>query len=289
MSATTTTASPPLPATGLHPRVPYRVYRDWPAASYSRLKHGDGESGTASKIRHAMQSPPESSPALREGAAMHIMVFEPSRASEILAEKVERRSAAGKARAEELAAMNAIVIDPDRLDELRAWADAVRSHPAARSLLECPGECELSAIWTDAGHGCRVKGRIDRLTDGLIVDLKTCATGAGPRAWRRSIERYSYDLQAAMYVEAVRATTGQRCEFAWIVAEKDPPYDVAVYAADASVLASGTARYRRTLAMYAEGVRSGRWPGYAETIEPVGVSTWRLDGIEVDLTETVDD
>ena len=59
-------------------------------------------------------------------------------------------------------------------------AEAVLAHPAARDLLEGPGNPEVSAFATDPETGVDLRARFDRLCEDVAIDVKTTAGSALP-------------------------------------------------------------------------------------------------------------
>lgn len=145
-------------------------------------------------------------------------------------------------------------------DRIRKSADAIRSSPAGR-LFDEPGQSEVSCVW----HNGRIvnKARLDRLTfSEKIIDLKTCESGsADETSCRKTIGNYRYDIQAAMYVEAVQACCKCTPEFYWVFAEKGPPYDVNVLRASQAMLDVGRMELERLRGDWSRAVISGDFPG----------------------------
>jgi hypothetical protein len=58
--------------------------------------------------------------------------------------------------------------------------------------------------------------------------------------------------------------------------EKKAPYAVAVYAADAEMIAAGAQTAARDLDVLATCKAAGAWPGYSDQIEPISLPPWML-------------
>jgi exodeoxyribonuclease VIII len=121
------------------------------------------------------------------------------------------------------------------------------------------------------------------LTDDgrLLVDLKT-TEDASPRGFAKSIAQWRYQVQAAWYMDGVEQATGTRPEqFLFVCVEKKAPYAVAVYAADAEMIAAGAQTAARDLDVLATCKAANAWPGYSDQIEPISLPPWmrpRPDG-----------
>jgi exodeoxyribonuclease VIII len=216
---------------------------------------------------------PTPTPAMVLGTAFHALLLERDlfETSYIAAPSVDRRTKAGKATWAELEASGKTVLSEDDLAALTGMAASVLQHPAASRLLALPGRAEVSLFYEDDATGLRCKARPDWLTDGgIIVDIKT-TQDASPEAFRKSAYNFRYDVQAAHYTAAVPDSA-----FVFIAVEKTPPYAVAVYEADISVMQSGHARRRDNLNCLADCLERDEWPGYDSKIQPLGVPSWAV-------------
>ena len=184
---------------------------------------------------------------------------------------------------------------------INAMADSVKGHPIIQHLRR-PGWSECTIVYDVSVKGAtldksgepktvyidatlRHKCRIDRLAKPkgnrphLIVDLKRMQVGAGSAAERsRVIERYGWDVQAAMYCEAVRkAFDVSACEWIWIFVEEGPPYDVQVIPADEDTLLIGLDKLTRYRALWAECQAKNDWPGQCAAAPSYGgLSEWAV-------------
>jgi hypothetical protein len=106
---------------------------------------------------------------------------------------------------------------------------AYRQFPVAEWI--SGGTKELSIYWTDEVGACW-KARPDCFTRDIVLDLKTTGD-CRPDAFKRTRERFGYDLQAAHYVEAVTRLTGNTPRFAFLAVELNAPYSVWVHELEA--------------------------------------------------------
>jgi len=102
------------------------------------------------------------------------------------------------------------------------------------------GRKELSIYWGDPDNGFW-KARPDCFTDTIVVDLKT-TSDCRSAPFRRTRERFGYDLQAAHYVDAVSHLTGSDPRFAFLAVELSTPYAVQVHELSAGELAAARKR-----------------------------------------------
>lgn len=231
---------------------------------------------------------PEPTPAMLMGTAVHTHVLELDAwdARYVMApEGIDRRTKQGKAEWEAftMAASGRTVISRSDAEQVMQMARAVYKHPAAAMLLGLPGAAETTHMWTDEATGLECKCRPDWLTsDGsLIVDLKT-TEDASPAGFRKSIANFRYHVQAAWYLHGLEQATGKRPDqFIFICVEKKPPHAVAVYAADAEMVAAGYDTAMRDLEVLATCKQANAWPGYSEQVELISLPPWmrpRPDG-----------
>jgi hypothetical protein len=228
---------------------------------------------------------PEPTPAMAIGSAVHTHVLELDQwdARYVSApDGIDRRTKAGKAEWEAFttAATGRTVLPKADADLVMRMAHSVFSHPAAAMLLALPGKAETTHMWTDAATGLECKCRPDWLTDDgrLMVDLKT-TEDASPRGFAKSIAQWRYHVQASWYLDGIEQATGTRPEqFLFLCVEKKAPYAVAVYAADAEMIAAGAHTAARDLDVLATCKAANAWPGYSDQIEPISLPPWMRPG-----------
>lgn len=157
-----------------------------------------------------------------------------------------------------------------------AMADQVRAHPTAAALLDDPdGAPELSLYWHDALTGVRLRARIDWLTPGVAVDVKTTAASANPTEWGTTAAKYKLQFQGAWYLEGLRALDiHNTAAFVFINVEKDPPHLVSLTQLTERAIELGAAQMRRAIDVYAKCVAADDWPAYGNEIHTVELPRW---------------
>lgn len=269
------------PDPGLYPDVPHAVYRGWRAASQTVLKIMRDRSPA-----HALEymlHPPEPTPALLLGAAVHTAVLQPDLFRQLYARapEADRRTKAGREAWEAVEAEHpeATILRPEEYDLCIAIRDSVYAHPAARKLLR--GQTEVSAVWRDPWHGVLCKGRFDVIPDGLgvIADMKT-ARDASPGAFSRTVYANGLYIQGAMYLMGGRALGLDVDLFAIVAVEKEPPYAVAVYNVRGEALAAGEEELGRLLETWARCMETGNWPGYPDKAVDITLPPWAWRQVE---------
>lgn len=196
------------------------------------------------------------------------------------------------------------IISAEELARAQAMAEAVMSHPVAGKLLSPKaGVAELSCYWLDEETGvlCRCRPDFWR-DDGIVVDLKTTAD-ASPEGFAKSINDWRYHVQQAFYEDGMKAAGKQAPEqraddptglvmadgwgrplpkaFVFVAVENEYPHPVGVYRIETESVEIGRREYRADLAAYAESLRTDKWPGYSDRIEPISLPAWRLRQEEI--------
>lgn len=203
------------------------------------------------------------------GTAYHTKVLQPEQFNELCAiePEVNRRTKAGKDELAKFAEDNEgkaiISVEDDAL--LDRMVEAINAHSLARDYL-WGGEIELTIVWECEGVLC--KGLIDNKQPGIITDLKS-SRNASPAAFKSAIFKYAYHTQGAMYVDGMKALTGEDYSFVFVVGEKTEPFGVSVHELGQDVIEVGREEYRRNLATYKECKVFDNWPCYPETLHQI--------------------
>ena len=234
----------------------------------------------------SLSTPRKETPAMRIGTLFHGLVLEPERVKIAVAPVCDKRTKDGKATWEAFCYENAgaEIVTAEEGEMLNGMVAAIRKHPAAAVLLSGPGVAEGSAWWHDemSGELCRCRPDFYRRDLGIIVDLKS-TDDASPEGFARSIAKYGYHKQNAMYVDGVEAATGDVVKgFVFVVVEKTPPYCTAVCSLDMQGIELGRDQYKRLLLDLADCKRSGKWPGYSDRIEVISLPAWEVRKYAVD-------
>jgi|GEM_PF-1114535 len=113
------------------------------------------------------------------------------------------------------------IIKRDDMNRIIGMSESIRNHPFALELLENSYK-EVSSFWTDKATGVKCKSRADMINTGHLfgagTDLKSTIC-AEPSEFLRSIIKFAYHRQAAMYMRAFNLS-----DFYFIPVEKEPPY-----------------------------------------------------------------
>lgn len=128
-------------------------------------------------------------------------------------------------------------------------------------------QVNLCVNWHDGPTGLivPVKCLVDvaPLEGNILGDLKTSASGQ-LRAWKKDCFAYWYHVQAALYLDAWNAVTGEdRDSFRHIVQENYPPFEVSLRLMSLEFIQIGRNTYQNTLGKYCQCLKTGVWPGYS--------------------------
>lgn len=264
---------------GLIPGIPIEEYHRHPSVSKSQL---DQFAKSPAHYLASLTTPRKETPAMRIGSIFHGMVLEPETTHIAVAPICDKRTKEGKAIFAEFEANNSrsIIVTAEEGEMLNGMAESIRKHPAASALLNGDGIAEGSCFWFDerSGELCRCRPDWFR-EDGIIVDLKT-TEDASLDGFTRSVAKYNYQVQAAMYADGVEWATGSPVKaFAFIACEKTPPYAVQCFQLDFQATEAGRVTYQNLLLDLADCKINGKFPAYSEKVETISLPNWALKGV----------
>lgn len=268
-------------AEGLHPGVEEAVYRSHPGINISTLKY---MAKSPLAYKHAKDHPSIQTPAMALGSAAHCAILEPARF-------IERYAVFGGARRqgkewEAFQAENADkeIIKQEEWSRCQAMAVAVHRSEAAQRYLKA-GQPEVSMLWNLDGVAC--KGRIDWLTDHVIVDLKT-TTNCSAAAFGRQFANLHYASQMAFYLGGYKKLTDVMPKVVCIAVESSAPHEVAVYSVGDDIIQRGEAEYMSWLQTLEQCEKAGVWPPALTGETPLVLPRWAYmddedGGLELDF------
>lgn len=280
---------------GIFYDVPMEVYRAWPYPSQSQLRYWRDEELCELEIKHLLEAPDSQTEAMRLGCFYERAVdgLEISPDVQLLPPEIKARRGAAW---EELRDNNPGVtfLPPSEYSTLKeqieiaqSMAQATHAHPLAEKLL-AGAKRQVSFVWdaTFVGQSGemvthRVKGRLDYWQDKpigkmpkVIVDLKSTSAG-GQRSIGRTAWQNGYDIQAALYTDAMRdLLKDPEIGFYFIFCRTKAPYVVSVYNGQNTaemadqLLMMGRGHYQIALEKLGECRRTGNWRGYVDLAAP---------------------
>lgn len=291
-----------LPEIGMHTGVPMADYLAMDAVSASALEIFRR---SPLQYRHAREHPPEPTPEIERGIALHMAILEPDRFAthyvtldtcEGVKKDGTRCTYAGSvwrdgrsycgvhdpARGEPVPVK---VLPAEMMQDVLGMRDAILAHPRARTLFAGRGGSEVTALFEDPEARVLCKFRPDRLVEraGMLIDLKT-TRDAAPWAFPGDAERRGYFRKLAFYRRGLRALGWPYQATAIVAVESHAPYDLICYLIDETALDSAEREVVRLLRQYRQCHETDTWPGY-QTGED-GFATLVRPGWAKDYTES---
>lgn len=165
-----------------------------------------------------VRQPSDPTGAMEIGTALHMLVFEKEKfnASYLVADRKYGSSKADKRELTMIAESHPGkgILFPQEMDVLVQMRRAIIEDDAGRWMIESEGLCEEVFLWKDPTTGVLMRMKLDKLISDesngkmmTIFDLKTCAD-ASSEAFARSIDKYSYHCQNAVYRSGLREAIG---------------------------------------------------------------------------------
>lgn len=267
--------------------VPHGIHPDVPESVYHARVLGLASKSTLDRVRHSPlhyrdeidNGGREATPALEFGSAFHCAVFEPARFETSYAcepdfgdcRKAENKAARDVWRKAHAGRKPISVADNTAI---QGMVKKLREHPMSGALI-FGGEQEVTLRWKDRVTGLECKGRLDYYLPKrrLALDLKTTEDARiGP--FSRSVGRFGYHRQEAMYRDACEVLGQPLHHFVFAAIEKAPPYDVAVYTLDLTSVAKGRATIREDMLRLSECLAADKWPGHSDAIQTITLPDW---------------
>jgi hypothetical protein len=256
-------------------------YRLAPAIAGSDAKHILPPKTPAHYAAHmAGETKREQSRAMLMGTLCHLAVLEPAKLDAAFIEKpqgMDFRTAPGKEF--KAKAGNTPILDADEARAVRGIRDSIANHKASQDLL-ADTRSEVS-VFGESHSGLWIKGRIDALKPGTIVDVKTTSAGADANAFARQSFALNYHVSAAWYWYLATLNEMPPKAFYWVAVEVAPPYAVAVYEIHKDALQLGFRMMQDALALIARCEDEGHWPGYGDEVQTLNLPPWAYKGSEV--------
>lgn len=295
------------PESGVYEDVPMKVYHTWDAASKSRL-WAMKQSPAHAKVQIDLSTTGEDddpTPAQVFGRAFHAALLEPDvfRARYATADQciahTEKGSRCQKKGAFPLVGgksicgthfKKALAEDPSLTlaEDVEVLSKKVHSacltirkrviaKARASGLVSGPGRAELSIVWKDPETGIMCKARLDRhsptIAKGTIVDVKT-TVDASDYAFERTIFRYGYHGQGAMYLDGANEVDLPAEKYVILAVEKKEPFESSVFRLNEAAIDAGRLLLRSLLVRYAWCKKKGVWPGYPDRVREIALPDW---------------
>jgi PDDEXK-like domain of unknown function (DUF3799) len=205
----------------------------------------------------------EPTPDMIVGSAVHTLTLEPEHFQDeffLLTTKTRPRRDSPGYKSMIESAEGRMVITSEEHEQAFLTYESIKADKRAFELLQ---DCKIehSIYFDHAITGLQCKVRPDAYYGGIIIDLKTTAD-ASERAFQNSALNYGYFLQAAMMFRAFESLEQKMEKFVFLVAEKKPPYCVAIYTLSDEGLNYGLFLFNELMYALAQCKETNHWPGY---------------------------
>lgn len=201
-----------------------------------------------------------------EGTLAHTLILEPNKFDEefILFDEFRK---AGKVYEEfKLQNPGKYIVSKPQLMKVKRWVEAYKQLPEATSLLES-GIAEQSLCINIMG--VPVKVRADWLNPdvGYIADVKTSSMPTDVDSFKHVVERYSYDLSAALYMLAFEEYYKRPFKDFYFIVLGKKDNSCQVFRLSDKTREQGTNRVYEALRTYKKCLESGVWTTAAESVK----------------------
>lgn len=153
------------------------------------------------------------------------------------------------------------IITLGELEDIAGMATSLSRHPLVKAGI-LDGLVERTIVYQDRETGVFVKSRPDAIpNDQDVADLKSTVS-VDDDSLQRSITDFAYHQQGALVRSAfAQALDIEVASFSLVFVEKTPPYCVRVVTISPEDLDRGEQQNRVALWKFAQGVKTGEWPG----------------------------
>lgn len=237
----------------------FKEYQAHPGISKSGL---DQFRKSPLQYKYSLTAEREQTPAMLLGEAIHCAVLEPKRFESSYFNLPEGMRRGTKAYDElQKANEGKIALNHTEWGTTTGIVKSLSENKEAQSLLK-DAEKEVSAYSLLTESLIIVKGRMDAInhTEHTIIDLKT-TEDASRESFSSSILKYRYHVQAAIYVDLMKAITKKDFKFKIIAVQKDDPFDFSIHEVGPLSLDLGRSIYKQELIYFFSCLTRNEWPG----------------------------
>lgn len=248
--------------------MPAADYHAHPALSRSVL---DRIRKSPRHLRHYLEHGAPDTPAYLQGRVLHRLLLEPTLFWQETVvwtggDKVKNAGAWKVFKAEN--AGKDIITEAERAAYIQV-EESFFNKTLTKGLLQ-GAVLEGSAFWKKRDVEC--KARPDVVKDGIVYDIKFMADAT---QFERDAYKYGFHRQAAWYLDGVTAATGKvASDFAFVVIEKEAPYDVQVFWCEPDFIAAGRQENELNFELYERCLRASNWPGYPDVLQKLSLPRW---------------
>ena len=245
-------------------------------ASWSTLKYYDK---SPAHYLQAVLNPPERTPAMLVGSALHCRVLEPDKFPEryaVAPSGLDRRTKSGKEAwaAFEAKSAGKEILTAEQAEQIEGMASSLLAQGSVSAKLLAWCEYREEVIrWHDRHTDLPCKGIVDAFGEDFALDIKT-TDDASSRAFSRTLYNYQYHGQAAFYLDGLHQCGFPVANFLFLVVERSAPFGVCAYACTEEVLGAGRLLYQRLLDRHSTCLAAGKWPGYPDEVQDIQLPSW---------------
>lgn len=258
----------------IHHPISFREYCALDGINNSFLKHIDK---SPAHLRYAQANRREPTPEMLKGSLTDHLFFG-TEFNYVVSPYDDFRTKEAKAWRDEQEALGVAVFKQPAVDEVSRMVASIRNSPTVAEILRS-GRSQVGVQDNLDADGTPVQCKclIDWVSDefAVLADLKTTGD-ASEDTFRRHVVNMGYDVQAAMYVDLWKASTGEELPFLWIVTESEEPHATALYQASKDSLARGRAILKARLRKYAICLAANRWDSYPSSPVTLEPPTWAM-------------
>lgn len=216
--------------------------------------HGDSEYISSSALKVALKDirqyyqqyvlghrpPIKNQEALTLGTLVHAYALEPETVdTEFLATDARKNSKAYKEAEKRAKEEGKELVSEMLAMEAKHFADQILADKEAAALLK---NSEAEKTVCVEMMGLKIKVRADAFSPAGISDIKTTSQPTDIGSFLSTIDNYSYDLSAALYVDVFKEIYGKEYPFYFIALDKKQ-YKVDVYKASLGLIEAGRRKY----------------------------------------------
>lgn len=245
--------------------------------------HGDAKFFSSSGLKKLLENPAifykecilrerkveEENPNFTEGSLLHSLVLEPDQVQADYAFFTGMRKQGPEFEQFKEQNKGKIIIGKGQKIRCDAYYQSYLRNPAAVGLIR-GGFPEFSIAQVIKDMPLKMRADYINLDEGYMVDVKTTSDRASLDSFKLTIDRYKYELSAALYSLIAEQYYGRDFEFYWIVVDKKEA-DCQVFRMSKETRHRGLDMVSRAIAKYHECIKSGNW-----------TDSTKLDRIEVE-------
>lgn len=177
------------------------------------------------------------------------------------------------------------LLDPVTYKKVIGMRNAILANEDAKKLLS-GGIAEQTIVFSDKKSGICQKVRPDYIKNNgkILIDIKT-TSDASIEEFSKEIAFHNYHFQMAMYSQGAEAFYGKKPEGVFFIVvensnDEETGFEnpeVAIYAADNTVLEIGDYEYKKALKKLSECIEKNQWPGIQKEVELISLPHWVIN------------